>query len=241
MMNTELQPSAIELSPIEHKPYGFISKMRDAKHRPLIRSLADVLNIIESRGIEPIGDLFGRSNGLQCFAGRVGSFCRVEGETATERFGIAIPFAECFFGTDANGKRRKVRIDWFDGARIAFGNGCMTVKPKWLFKNVQFRISKLPFNWSETNFRISALVAQFANETGLSQCNLGRELPTSYVDFPGLAQIEIAGLDPVVEFVRSRWRESSTDIPPPSRETIAAALAALSMRSRARGRHAVRR
>ena len=164
----------------------------------------------------------------------------MEGETNTERFGIAIPFADRLEGIDENGKQRIVGIDCFEN---------MLIQPRWparvlptvWISNVRFRLVRLPFRWSALQFHLSLLLSQFANEMGLSRATLKHELRTDFPDYSALAQIEIQNLSLVVQYVKQHWGEVSSELPPPSREIISATLAALSMRNRSRGRHARRK
>jgi hypothetical protein len=172
-----------------------------------------------------------------------GCLARVEGETAETRFAVAIPFMTGFYGRDESRTRRRYPLQWLKGALIR-SDGAVKLRqypePVWV-RAVEFRIHALPYAWTETRRNVTTLVSRYANESGLAFAALGRDLPTDHLDFDGLARIDICRLGPVLRFISAKWHEISLDIPVPSRETISATLAALSMKGRSRGRNARRR
>ena len=225
-------------STTDERPWFLISKMRDDSHRPLIRSMADVLEKIGSEQIELLGELRGRCHGPGVLAGHYGGLCRVEGETDAKRFAIAIPFADQFEGVDENGERHTQDIGSFENVIIR-PDGAVQMLPGIWLKRVTFGIVRLPYRWSQTNATLTRLFSEYANKAGLSKAALGRDLPTTYPDYYGLAQIRIDRLDRIAGFVADYWNQASSD-PLPSRGTIASTLATLSMRNRVRGPHSMR-
>ena len=106
--------------------------------------------------------------------------------------------------------------------------------------HVAFKAAELTFELSELQKDIAKLTIEFLNETNLSRDILGRNLSLDYIDYAGLAAVELDKLDPVAKFIASRWDKHGRNRPPPTRETIASTLAALSIRPLKRGRHSIR-
>lgn len=220
------------------KPYRLISEMRDEAYRPLVFTTADVLDKIERHAFKPAKHLRIRSSGPILLAGQSGALCVVEGETETERFGVAIPFTNGLSGIDSSGKEHFVKTRWFETLPIGL-DGSVTANKGLRLIKVGFRLVELPFHWSEQRHKLSRLTCAFANETGLSKSALGRDLNTDFPDYSALAGIEVCELKPIVQYIQKNWPDLSED-PVPSRETIAATLAALNMRGRTRGRNSGR-
>lgn len=210
-------------------------QMRDDNFRSQIRSVADILVILENERLMQIGDLHVRGSLLQ-LGGINGFLAHVEGETAEERFAIALPLITGVCGRTKIGARKAYPHQLLKGALI-LPNGAVRLRrypePVWI-RGVEFKFGILPYDWTETRRRITTLVSRYANESGLSVAALGRDLPTERPDFNGLAQITIDRLQPVLDFISAEWHEMDPGIPMPSRETISATLAALSMRGRRR-------
>jgi hypothetical protein len=120
-------------------------------------------------------------------------------------------------------------------------DGSVLASRRLRLSKVTFRLVELPFEWTYLRLTLTIVISMFANEMGLSASAIGRDLNTSFPEFPNLAKIEIPELDPVVRYVHQRWSDVSSDLPPPSRETIAATLAGLGIRNRARGRNTHRK
>jgi hypothetical protein len=221
------------------KPLRCFMQTRDDNWRPLIRSVADILALLEKEGLVLIGDLYARGSLLQ-LGGINGCLARVEGETAETRFAVAIPFMTGFYGRDESGKRWKYTPPWLADAEIET-DGAVRLRQHRQVRAVEFDFPVLPYTWTETKRNLTTLFCRYANESGLAFAALGRDLPTDHLDFDGLARIDIFRLGPVLRFISAKWHEISLDIPVPSRETISATLAALSMKGRSRGRNARRR
>lgn len=226
---------SVERARSEKRTY-LVLEMRDDAFRPTIGSLADVRNKIDELGI-PMGEIRGYATQQFHMGGQRGSLCGVQYETASEIIDIAIPFSSAFKGIDVSGRERKFGIEQFDGSRIN-PDGSVVLGYGLELRRVKFVYCRLPLEWSVTSRNISRILIRYVNETGLAARALGRELPTWYVDYASLALVAVADLRKVELFIRARWRVVHPDSKPPSRETIAATLAALSMRQRSRGRNA---
>lgn len=214
------------------KPHQLILGMRNASHRPERVSINDVLSALGDR--ELISDLHGYASRITWVAGRWVSLGGVLGETPCHTFQIGLPFARYFIATDVRqNKKQRISMYQFNDCRIANSGLVMLGVKKALFEDLKFEPAEMPFQFSALQRAIAKKAAEFSNHTGLSQQFIGHDLPTNHVDFGRMIKIEIKALGPVLEYIHSHWYE--TDGPSPSRETVAATLAALGMRWRQRG------
>lgn len=204
------------------KPVRLLLAMRDANYRPTIRRLADALNVMDDAKLNPIAPLRGGAITMVYCGKRLGASPWIEGETETERFMIAIPMSEWFSGWDHSDRLRERRITAFDGAAI-LPDGLLQLKSGLWLNRVEFSLVPLTFELTAVQKQIATLVSAYLNLSG-------HDLPLDYIDYARLSQLEVEALQPVTDFVRSRWPRGGRAAP--SRETIAATLEALFIRDR---------
>jgi hypothetical protein len=216
-------------APVDEKPWRLLSSMYDESFRPTIRSLADALAAMDRAAFDPIGELRGGASDQGIWHKRKCALTWIEGETACERFRVAIPVSTEFTGWDKRGHRYRQPISDFDGAIILRDGSLRLEKNLWV-QRVRFIFPHLTFLLTGNQRYIARLVSEFQNPCG-------GELSLRPIDYSGLATTEITSLRAVTEFVRSNWNSLVTGSPPPSRETIASTLEALFARARTRERH----
>jgi hypothetical protein len=222
------------------KTHRTLIRARDASHRLLIRRLADALEIMTSEGFKPICGLRAITGKTLWYGGRWGAVGCIFGETEAETFSIGLPISSHFVATISDGSRKRFPISHFDDAFIN-EDGSVRLYNKLPVSQGAFKTIKLTFELSELQKDIAKLTIEFLNETNISRDILGRNLSLNYIDYAGLAAVELDKLDPVAKFIASRWdNKHERNRPPPTRETIASTLAALSIRPLKRGRHSIR-
>lgn len=216
------------------KPVRLISKMRDTSYRPTILSVVDVLEIVERHRLEPLGDLRGGHGGRWMVGGHEGFLPYVKGETAGVIFRIALPFCVSLKGVDSAGKLWSYDMSGFDTMRIHL-DGRLELNSGHTLDKVRFNYPDLPFEWTSVRGAISMLMSRYANDRGFAMARLGRNLPTTWVDYGGLAQVPIRHLKDAQGYIEDRWQDVAQG-KAPSRETISLTLQGLSMRQRTRTR-----
>ncbi len=222
--------SATTAAAASEKPWRLVNSMYDSgSFRPLLRSLSDALAAMNDAAFNPIGELRGGACDEGIWLKRGCALTWIEGETACERFRVAIPTSTEFAGWDKRGHRHRRPIKEFDGALIKV-DGSLQLKDNSWIQRVRFIFPRLTFLLTHNQQYIAQLVNEFQRQTGY-------DLPICPVDYAGLAETTITSLGPVTDYIRSRWRLEVTGSPPPSGETIASTLEALFIRPRRRDRY----
>jgi hypothetical protein len=181
---------------------------------------------MDDAGLIPIGHLRGGAGQIRSYGRAECALTWIEGETERERFRVAIPTSRWFSGWDQNNRRHERSITAFNGTTILPNGSLRLTKTLWIGR-VEFDIPPLTFVLTDVQKHIALLVSEFLNISGHS-------LPTKYVDYVELGKVKLTSFRPVADFVRSNWHRDGVNTPSPSRETIAATLEALFMRSRSR-------
>ncbi len=244
-----ITPEVLQLVRSIEKMHRVILSQRNDSFRPLHRSVADGLAAINDAALNPIGAIRGVASQKVWLCGHNVSLILMVGETETETFSVGFPFATTFQATSVqDGKRRRYWASQFDGcsiqtdSNVQLHNRALATAPDGgnLVKKLEFDDVDLPFRLTDGQLAVQHWLIEFLNRTGIAQQHLGREISIGANCFSDLLALELKTLAAFERFIHERWHTLNSASPPPSRETIAAALEVLGVRTRSRGRRAFR-
>lgn len=244
-----ITPAVLEAVRSSAKTHRMIMSPRDSSFRSLRRSVADGLTAINEAAFAPVGAIRGVASNKLWLCGQTVSLILMVGETETETFSVVFPFATTFRATSVQDrKRRRYWASQFDGCYIE-ADGKVRLYNRALagvrdggsiVEHLEFDDVDLPFQFTERQLSIRDLFVRFVNESGMAQQHLGREVKIGANTMSDLCALELKSLEPLCQYINKHWSSLAGASAPPSRETVAATLEVLGIRTRSRGKRALR-